>query len=98
MPVDLDRVEKLFPTLYVTLINVLLGLALEDLLSQVRSVDLNDPWIWVVGLLSVQGKLNLAVETMFAATAIVASIAWISTFYIMWNRLLDRVKNTVERR
>jgi len=50
MHIDLDRVEGLFPTIYVTLISVLLGLALEDLLSLLRSVDISDPWIWIVGV------------------------------------------------
>ena len=76
MAIDLDR--------YVTLISVLLGLALEDLLSQVRSADIKDPWVWIVGI---------SMLTFYVSVAIVASIAWISTFYTLWKGLLDRAQN-----
>ena len=50
MQIDLDRIDRHFPTIYVMLISVLLGLALEDLLSLLRSVDIIDPWVWIVGV------------------------------------------------
>lgn len=68
MSIDLDRIEGLFPTIYVTLISVLLGLALEDLLSLIRTVDNSDPWIWVVGISML--TFYIAVWTGYAFLAI----------------------------
>lgn len=199
MQIDLDRLEGLFPTIYVTFISVLLALALEDLLSQVRQADMYDPWIWIVGVsmlsfyiavwtgyaflaitqkrrpnildtlnvffvalglfllnnsvaqphayfffavaiyylasmyavfynmkmfrrilpyktsfddykwtiwtlvphvvgfpvagvLSLQGRLGTELELALGATACLSAIAWVSSFYITWNRFLDRAK------
>lgn len=68
MQIDLDRIDGLFPTIYVTLISVLLGLALEDLLSLLRTVDINDPWVWIVGVSLL--SFYVAVWTGYAFLAI----------------------------
>ncbi len=52
MNIDLKRLEQLFPTIYVTLISVLLGLVLEDLVSQIRDADTRGPWLWIIAAVS----------------------------------------------
>lgn len=39
MKTDISKIEKLFPTVYITLISILLGFAIEDLVSQFRELD-----------------------------------------------------------
>lgn len=44
--IDLPRLEDRFPTIYVTLISVLLAICLEDLVSLVREASHYDAFLW----------------------------------------------------
>jgi hypothetical protein len=46
--VDPAKIESLFPTIYITLISVLLAVGLEDAISQVREVESSELFNWVV--------------------------------------------------
>jgi hypothetical protein len=45
---NLARVEDRFPTIYITLISVLLAVGLEDAISQVRNVESSEFFNWVI--------------------------------------------------
>lgn len=45
---DLKRLEGHFPTIYVTLISVLLALCLEDMVSEIRAVENKDLFHWAI--------------------------------------------------
>jgi hypothetical protein len=43
---DQQKIEDSFPTIYVTLASILIGLVLEDLVSIVRAAENRDPFLW----------------------------------------------------
>jgi len=45
---NLARLEDRFPTIYITLISVLLAVGLEDAISQVRAVESNELFNWII--------------------------------------------------
>jgi hypothetical protein len=45
---NLARIEDRFPTIYITLISVLLAVGLEDAISQVRNVESSEFFNWVI--------------------------------------------------
>ncbi|TDG13403.1 hypothetical protein E2F43_07625 [Seongchinamella unica] len=47
---DISRIEDRFPTIYITLISVLLAVGLEDVISQVRTVESNELFNWVIAI------------------------------------------------
>ena len=47
---NIARVEDLFPTIYITLISVLLAVGLEDAISQLREIESNDLFDWVIAV------------------------------------------------
>ena len=42
------RIEDRFPTIYITLISVLLAVGLEDAISQVRAIESNELFDWII--------------------------------------------------
>jgi hypothetical protein len=42
------RIEDRFPTIYITLISVLLAVGLEDAISQVRTIESNELFNWMI--------------------------------------------------
>ena len=53
-----ERTGKHFGTIYITLASVLLGLALEDLVSIVRGLEHRDPFVWVTSIFVVHIIMN----------------------------------------
>ena len=47
---NIARIEDRFPTIYITLISVLLAVGLEDAISQVRSVESNELFNWIIAI------------------------------------------------
>jgi hypothetical protein len=47
---NLARIEDRFPTIYITLISVLLAVGLEDAVSQVRNVESSEFFNWVIAV------------------------------------------------
>jgi len=45
---NIERIEDRFPSIYITLISVLLAVGLEDAISQVRSVESNELFNWII--------------------------------------------------
>ena len=45
---NIERIEDRFPTIYITLISVLLAVGLEDAISQVRSAESNELFDWII--------------------------------------------------
>ena len=45
---NIARIEDRFPTIYITLISVLLAVGLEDAISQVRAVESNEFFNWII--------------------------------------------------
>lgn len=45
---NIKRIEDRFPTIYITLISVLLAVGLEDAISQVRSAESNELFDWII--------------------------------------------------
>jgi len=64
--------RKHFGTIYITLASVLLGLALSDLVSIVRSSDYRDPFVWVTSIFVVHIIMNAWIA--YSSTAIVVAI------------------------
>ncbi len=65
---NLDRVEDRFPTIYITLISVLLAIGLEDTVSQVRAVESSELFNWLIAVYV--GGTTLAAWTGFSFIAI----------------------------
>jgi hypothetical protein len=64
--------RKHFGTIYITLASVLLGLALGDLVSIVRSSDYRDPFVWVTSIFVVHIIMNAWIA--YSSTAIIVAI------------------------
>lgn len=47
---NLSRIEDRFPTIYITLISVLLAVGLEDAIAQVREVESSEFFNWVIAV------------------------------------------------
>lgn len=47
---NIARIEDRFPTIYITLISVLLAVGLEDAISQVRSVESSELFNWIIAI------------------------------------------------
>ena len=47
---NIARIEDRFPTIYITLISVLLAVGLEDAISQVRTVQSNELFNWIIAI------------------------------------------------
>ena len=67
-PINLRRVEDRFPTIYITLISVLLAIGLEDTVSQVRAVESSELFNWLIA--AYVGGTTLAAWTGFSFIAI----------------------------
>ena len=65
---NIARIEDRFPTIYITLISVLLAVGLEDAISQVRTVQSNELFNWII-LIYVCGT-TLAAWTGYSFVAI----------------------------
>lgn len=46
--INFARIEDRFPTIYITLISVLLAVGLEDAISQVRTIESNEMFNWII--------------------------------------------------
>ena len=77
---NLPRIEDRFPTIYITLISVLLAVGLEDAISQLRELGTTDPY-------------NLAVVFYVAATILAAwtGYSFVAITQARRPRLLDSV-------
>ena len=64
--------RKHFGAVYITLASVLLGLALEDLVSIVRSSDYHDPFVWVTSIFVVHIIMNAWIA--YSSTAIIFAV------------------------
>ena len=53
-----EEAKKHFGTVYITLVSVLLGLALDDLVSIVREVEQRDAFVWVTSIFVVHIIMN----------------------------------------
>jgi hypothetical protein len=65
---NLARVEDRFPTIYITLISVLLAVGLEDAISQVRNVESSAFFNWVIAVFV--GGTTMAAWTGYSFVAI----------------------------
>ena len=65
---NIARIEDRFPTIYITLISVLLAVGLEDAISQVRGVEDNELFNWVIAVYV--GGTTLAAWTGYSFVAI----------------------------
>ncbi|MDB4542666.1 hypothetical protein N9241_00335 [bacterium] len=65
---NIERIEDRFPTIYITLISVLLAVGLEDAISQVRAVESNELFNWII-VIYVAGT-TLAAWTGYSFVAI----------------------------
>ncbi|RLQ22578.1 hypothetical protein DWB85_06220 [Seongchinamella sediminis] len=65
---DISRIEDRFPTIYITLISVLLAVGLEDVISQVRTVESNELFNWIIAIYV--GGTTLAAWTGYSFIAI----------------------------
>lgn len=63
---------KHFGTIYITLVSVLLGLALDDLVSIVRSMEHSDPFVWITSIFVVHIIMNAWIA--YSSTAIVVML------------------------
>ena len=66
--VDLARIEDRFPTIYITLISVLLAVGLEDAISQLRASEPSGLFDWVIA--AYVGGTTLAAWTGYSFVAI----------------------------
>jgi hypothetical protein len=65
---NIARIEDRFPTIYITLISVLLAVGLEDGISQVRSIESNGVFHWIVAVFV--GGTTLSAWTGYSFVAI----------------------------
>ncbi len=67
-PLNIARIEDRFPTIYITLISVLLAVGLEDAISQVRAVESNELFNWIITIYV--GGTTMAAWTGYSFVAI----------------------------
>ena len=65
---NIARIEDRFPTIYITLISVLLAVGLEDTISQVRAVESSELFNWIIALYV--GGTTMSAWTGYSFTAI----------------------------
>jgi len=63
---------KHFGTIYITLVSVLLGLALDDLVSVVRSLEHSDPFVWLTSVFVVHIIMNAWIA--YSSTAVIVTL------------------------
>lgn len=64
---NMERIDDRFPTIYITLISVLLAVGLEDGISQVRAVESNEVFNWIIAIYVVGTTLSAWTGYSFVA-------------------------------
>ena len=67
-----ESIRNHFPTVYVTVASVLLGLALEDLVSVVREIEQRDAFVWITATFIVHIIMNAWIG--YSSVAIVVAL------------------------